>query len=72
MPSIPASTARRASSGEQMPLSRIGSFVSERSQTRSSQVRLWLPKIIAHSPVAASTSSSGGAASLPRKTGSLK
>ena len=35
--------ARRASSGWQMPLSSIGSVVSERSQARSSQLRRGLP-----------------------------
>ena len=38
MPSMPSSTARRASSGWQMPLSRIGSFVRSRRNGRSSQV----------------------------------
>ena len=38
MPSMPASSARRASSGCRMPLSRIGSFVRSRRNGRSSQV----------------------------------
>jgi hypothetical protein len=39
MPSIPSSTARRASSGCRIPFSTIGTFVRSRRNGRSSQVR---------------------------------
>ena len=38
MPSMPCSTASRASSGWRMPLSTIGSLVCSRSQAKSAQV----------------------------------
>ena len=37
IPSIPSSTARRASSAERIPFSRIGSLVRSRRNGRSSQ-----------------------------------
>ncbi len=70
MPSTPASLARRASSGWQMPLRISGRSVMDRSHGRSSQVS-GLPKVCAQRITAAAGSSSGDLARRERKTGSL-
>ena len=60
MPSTPRRAASRASSTCWMPLTRIGSEVSSRSQARSSQVSAGLAWTPRKWPVAAPRSSSGG------------
>ena len=71
MPSTPASTARRASSGWQMPLRISGSKVIDRSQPKSFQVNEF-PKMLTQCMTALRGSASMSPETLARKTGSLR
>ena len=70
MPSTPASIARRASSGWQMPLRISGSVVIERSHGMSFHVNEF-PKTLIQCITALRGSASMSASTLARKCGSL-
>ena len=72
MPSTPCSSASCASSAVSTPLTRIGSVVCPRSQSRSFHVRPRFGKVASIVAAAVSGSSSGVLSSFERKTGSLK
>ena len=70
MPSTPASMARRASSGWQMPLRIRGNFVMDRSHGMSFQVNEF-PKMLTQCMTALRGSASTSASTFARKCGSL-
>ena len=69
-PSMPCSSARRASSAVSTPFTSSGSFVCARSQSRSSHVSPMFGNVASIVAAAVSRSSSGVLSSFERKTGS--
>ena len=71
-PSMPCSSASRASSAVSTPFTSNGSSVRARSQSRSSHVSPMFENVASIVAAAVSGSSAGGRSSFDRNTGSLK